>query len=178
AGLDTRPYRLNLPSSLTWVEADLPGMIEEKERLLGGAKPGCDLKREKVDLVDPDARSAFLKRVASNEKTTLVITEGLLIYLEDDAVRSIGRDLASSPSIHSWIVDILSRSVRWFIRNAMRKQLANAPLKFAPPDGIAFLEALGWRAREVHSLLKAASRLRRLPLYLRPFALLPDPDPP
>jgi hypothetical protein len=115
--------------------------------------------------------------VTSDEKTTLVITEGLLIYLEDDAVRSIGRDLASLPSIHFWIADVLSRSVRWFIQNAMGKQLANAPLKFAPRDGIAFLEALGWKAYEVHSLFKAASRLRRLPLYLRPFALLPDPDP-
>jgi methyltransferase (TIGR00027 family) len=177
AGLDTRPYRLKVPSSLSWVEADLPAMIEEKERLLADAKPGCELKREKVDLVDPVARSAFLKRAASDGKPTLVITEGLLIYLEEHAVRSLGRDLASSPSIRWWIADILSRSVRWFIQATMREQLVKAPLKFAPPEGIAFLESLGWRAREVHSLFKKAARLRRLPIYLRPFELLPGPDP-
>jgi methyltransferase (TIGR00027 family) len=177
AGLDTRPYRLKVPSSLSWVEADLPAMIEEKERLLADAKPGCELKREKVDLVDPVARSAFLKRATSDGKPTLVITEGLLIYLEEHAVRSLGRDLASSPSIRWWIADILSRSVRWFIQATMREQLVKAPLKFAPPEGIAFLESLGWRGREVHSLFKEAARLRRLPLYLRPFELLPDPDP-
>ena len=31
AGLDTRPYRMNLPATLTWVEIDLPGIIEYKE---------------------------------------------------------------------------------------------------------------------------------------------------
>src|SRR5690349_5950590 len=36
AGLDTRPYRLALPPTLTWIEADLPGLIDEKERLLAG----------------------------------------------------------------------------------------------------------------------------------------------
>ncbi|HEY3755487.1 MAG TPA: class I SAM-dependent methyltransferase [Opitutaceae bacterium] len=32
AGLDTRPYRMNLPPTLRWVEADLPGMVKEKTR--------------------------------------------------------------------------------------------------------------------------------------------------
>lgn len=152
-------------------------MIEEKERLLADSNPGCELKREKVDLTDPVARSAFLERAASDRKTALVIAEGLLIYLDEEAVRSLGKDLASSPSIRWWIADILSPSVRWFIERTMREHLVKAPLKFAPPEGITFFESLGWRAREVHSLFKEAVHLRRLPLYLRPFALLPDPDP-
>jgi O-methyltransferase involved in polyketide biosynthesis len=32
AGLDTRPYRLNLPPDFAWVEADLPELLAEKER--------------------------------------------------------------------------------------------------------------------------------------------------
>ena len=31
AGLDARPYRMDLPSSLQWVEVDLPGIIDEKK---------------------------------------------------------------------------------------------------------------------------------------------------
>jgi O-methyltransferase involved in polyketide biosynthesis len=31
AGLDTRPYRLNLPSDFAWVEADLPQLLKEKQ---------------------------------------------------------------------------------------------------------------------------------------------------
>jgi len=60
AGLDTRPYRLRLPETLTWIEADLPGLVDEKERLLAGEKPACRLRRERVDLTDAGARSAFL----------------------------------------------------------------------------------------------------------------------
>src|SRR5215471_16390657 len=62
AGLDTRPYRLALPPALTWIEADLPGMIEEKERLMANERPACQLRRERVDLTDGGARGAFLDR--------------------------------------------------------------------------------------------------------------------
>src|SRR6266511_250068 len=37
AGLDTRPYRLDLPSSLRWVEVDLPEIFDYKEEILGRA---------------------------------------------------------------------------------------------------------------------------------------------
>ena len=36
AGFDTRPYRLELPTGLEWIEADLPEIINEKQRLLTG----------------------------------------------------------------------------------------------------------------------------------------------
>lgn len=35
AGLDTRPYRMDLPGSLDWVEADYPQIIEYKKSRLG-----------------------------------------------------------------------------------------------------------------------------------------------
>ncbi|HKJ46290.1 MAG TPA: class I SAM-dependent methyltransferase [Balneolales bacterium] len=34
AGLDTRPYLMNLPSSLHWYEVDLPDIIQYKEKIL------------------------------------------------------------------------------------------------------------------------------------------------
>ena len=34
AGFDTRPYRLDLPAATEWIEADLPELINEKQRLL------------------------------------------------------------------------------------------------------------------------------------------------
>src|SRR5438552_9449620 len=43
AGMDTRPYRLPLPASLRWIEADLPGIVDEKEHLLAGEAPACAL---------------------------------------------------------------------------------------------------------------------------------------
>ena len=36
AGLDTRPYRMELPPSLQWIEVDFPAMIDYKEQVLAG----------------------------------------------------------------------------------------------------------------------------------------------
>ena len=36
AGLDTRPYRLDLPPDLTWVEADLPALLANQQKTLVG----------------------------------------------------------------------------------------------------------------------------------------------
>ena len=59
AGLDTRPYRLDLPPDFQWIEADLPQMLEEKAELLADQVPRCQLTRSAVDLADPVAREAF-----------------------------------------------------------------------------------------------------------------------
>jgi hypothetical protein len=50
AGLDTRPYRLNVPAQLKWIEADFPQIIEFKEGHLKNEKPRCDLRRVRLDL--------------------------------------------------------------------------------------------------------------------------------
>ena len=50
AGLDTRPYRLDLPPDFTWVEADLPALLAEKAQLLVDEAPRCRLTRHAVDL--------------------------------------------------------------------------------------------------------------------------------
>src|SRR5262245_58786460 len=50
AGLDARPYRLALPGYLSWIEADLPAMINYKEEMLSSESPVCRLERVSVDL--------------------------------------------------------------------------------------------------------------------------------
>src|SRR5256885_2373605 len=48
AGLDTRPYRMELPRALRWVEVDLPEILDYKEEILGDAKPACALERVRL----------------------------------------------------------------------------------------------------------------------------------
>ena len=60
AGLDTRPYRMRLPLSLLWVEADAPEMIAYKEDLLAGEKPSCTIERIGLDLADAKSRRPLL----------------------------------------------------------------------------------------------------------------------
>src|SRR5687768_11490303 len=45
AGLDARPYRMNLPPSLQWIEVDMPELLAYKEEALRGETPVCRLER-------------------------------------------------------------------------------------------------------------------------------------
>jgi len=56
AGLDARPYRMDLPRSLQWVEVDLPEILAHKEEVLRKEKPVCALERVRLDLSDVQAR--------------------------------------------------------------------------------------------------------------------------
>jgi methyltransferase (TIGR00027 family) len=178
AGFDTRPYRLALPPTLKWIEADLPALIDEKDRLLAAETPACSLIREPVDLADSAARVQFLKRAVQGAANTLVITEGLVVYLEDATVQALARDLAAEPGIRWWMLDLLSPGIRAMISDGMGgRHPARALVKFAPDNGVAFFEEQGWRARDVETLLRAAARFRRAPLWMRALTIFPDADP-
>lgn len=177
AGFDTRPYRLALPPTLRWVEADLPALLEEKERLLSGGRPGCALERVATDLADPARRAALLDRFAPDGARVLVLTEGLLVYLEDATVTALARELAARAGIAAWVLDLVSPGMLRLLGRRHGAALAGAPLRFGPANGVAFFEHLGWRARELQPVFNEAGRLRRVPLLLRPFTWLPPPDP-
>ena len=175
AGLDTRPYRLPLPPSLAWVEADLPALVDEKERLLAGETPVCALSRARVDLSDAAARAAFLGGL-SGDVPTLVITEGLVQYLDAGVVAALARDLAACASVRWWILDLFSPGALAMIRGTPGHMAARL-MSFAPENGVGFFEDAGWRVHEVHSIVRAAVRLRRAPWLMRAFTWVPDPDP-
>ena len=177
AGFDTRPYRLEVPSSLRWIEADLPALTEEKEELLKDAQPRCQLRRIKVDLGDSPARVAVLKDAVGASANALVITEGLLLYLEEAQVRSLAMDLDAQTGIRWWMLDLASPALLKMMKKSMGPQLANAPMKFGPANGVAFFEDLGWRATQVQSILRGAARFRRLPWTLKLFGFFPEPNP-
>jgi methyltransferase (TIGR00027 family) len=177
AGLDSRPYRMTLPPTLRWIEVDLPAMIEEKQRLLGGEQPRCRLSRRSVDLADPTARAALLEEVTAGSSSSLVITEGLLLYLEERVVVSLAEDLMHLAAVRWWVFDLASPGLLQLMSGSMGAHLANAPMVFGPESGVAFFEAMAWRAVDIQSLFRAAARLHRLPWPLRPFTLFPDPNP-
>jgi methyltransferase (TIGR00027 family) len=177
AGFDTRPYRLPLPESLEWVEADLAPTIDEKEEILEMEKPRCRLRRERIDLADVTSRDAFLRRGVGGATKVLVLTEGLLAYLDDGAVRSLGQAFASRSEVRWWVLDILSPAILKRLQKGIGAYLEKAPLKFAPPDGVAFFERLGWHVRDISSIFGEAVRHRRVPPLLHKFAQFPEPDP-
>jgi methyltransferase (TIGR00027 family) len=175
AGLDSRPYRMQLPPKLRWVEVDLPEILDYKESVLRDEQPACALERIRLDLSDHSKRQELFARFGHSARRALIITEGLMIYLTPEAVGELAADLAAPASFHSWIVDIASPGLLRMLRKRMASQLKEAaPFKFAPEEGPAFFAARGWQPVEVQSLLKNAARLKRLSFFLRLVALLPE----
>src|SRR5947209_16802757 len=80
AGLDTRPYRLPLPSSLRWVEADFPDVIAYKLEQLRGERPVCAVEHVGIDLTDVGRRRALFARIGAAARRVLVAAEGLWEY--------------------------------------------------------------------------------------------------
>jgi methyltransferase (TIGR00027 family) len=176
AGLDTRPYRMDLPKTLRWVEVDLPGILDYKEGVLKGAAPVCALERVRLDLSDEAARRAVFARLASGASRAVLMTEGLIIYLSSDQVASLARDLAAVPPFHTWITDLASPGLVKMMtaRGGDMIAAAGAPFTFAPPEGPQYFVPLGWTPVKVSSLIKTAGRLNRLPLFLKMISLLPE----
>jgi len=176
AGLDTRPYRMELPASLRWVEVDLPEILDYKEAILGNAKPVCAVERVRLDLSNSDARRGLFARLGRSAAHVLVISEGLVIYLMPAEVAALAEDLATPAAFRHWAVDIASPGLLDMLKKRMGAAVeeAGAPFLFAPPEGPTFFEPHGWKAEQVRSILKAASKLERLPLVLRMFAMLPE----
>lgn len=176
AGLDARPYRMALPSSLKWIEVDLPEILNYKEEILTSEKPICALERVRLDLANVNARRALFEQLARRASRALIITEGLIIYLTADEVGSLAQDLAAPPSFQRWILDLASPGLLRMLQRKMGRELsqAGAPFKFGPKEGPEFFMRYGWKPIDVRSLLKTAARLKRLPFHLRLVALLPE----
>jgi len=178
AGLDARPYRMDLPSSLQWIEVDLPGILEEKEKVLHDETPRCRLTRIKLDLADQKARVELFKKLNSKSGKALVMTEGLIIYLTSPQVASFASDLSSQKNFRRWVFDMVSPALLKMIRERMGPALggSGAEFQFAPDEGEEFFLPYGWKSVESRSGLKTAASLNRLNEQMMQVAFIPEPE--
>ncbi len=176
AGLDARPYRLELPAWLQWIEVDLPEILAYKEEILTNEKPTCVLERVRLNLADGHARRTLFAALKRRAKKILVLTEGLLIYLSEEEVAELARDLASGASFRGWIMDFGSPGLLKMMQKTTGKHLSKvgAPFKFAPAEGPAFFGPYGWEPMEVKAILQTAAKFKRPPFFLRLLARLPE----
>lgn len=162
AGLDARPYRLDVPADLRWMHVDLPDMLGYFREQMAGETPRCGLEFHSADLRDADARGALFADAAKTGPV-LVITEGLLIYLEADDVAGLARDLHDIARARWWLTDLASPLLLERFTRHLDKNLAagNAPFRFAPADGTGFFAPMGWREREFRSTWDESLRIKR-----------------
>lgn len=173
AGLDARPYRMQLPSTLHWIEADYPQMIEYKQAQLQGDEPRCRLERVKIDLANRESRRQLFARVNAQARGILVLTEGVIPYLGTDEVAALAGDLLAMDRVRLWVLDYFSaEAMKYRRRGGVNRAMGNAPFKFAPADWFAFFKQQGWRVKDMRYLAEEGDRFGRpFPMPLR-FRLL------
>jgi methyltransferase (TIGR00027 family) len=159
AGLDTRPYRLDLPPSVRWIDVDLPPMLAYKEAKLKAATPRCRLERVPLDLADERARAGLF---ASATGKAFVITEGLLPYLSEEAVAQLAQELKAQPAFRLWCFDYIGVRAIKYLQARWGAELSrlNAPIIWATP-GAGWFERHGWQVREEKAMPLELKRLGR-----------------
>ncbi len=163
AGLDTRPYRLPLPTSLRWIEADLPAIVNYKAAKLASVQPECSLDSVRCDLSDAVARQLLFYRASLSAQQILAISEGLLIYLQPEQVAALAQELHRQSQVRWWLIDITSPLGLRSIQATLAASIAGSQLKmhFAPSEGLAFFRQYGWETVEFRSFFIEAQRLKR-----------------
>jgi methyltransferase (TIGR00027 family) len=166
AGLDARPYRMDLSASLDWMEVDYPHMVAFKEERLRGETPRCRLDRISLDLTDLTARRGLFASLGRRPNPILVLTEGVTPYLSNEEVAALADDLRRQENFRFWVLDYHSSAAAIsFGRRRMKRHLKKAPFRFRPPFWEGFFAGHGWHVKEMRYYTEEAERLNR-PLQL------------
>jgi methyltransferase (TIGR00027 family) len=162
AGLDTRPWRLDLPADLIWIDADLPDLLAYKTQRMHGLRPRCVYHALDTDLADTSALDRLLARCAIAKKG-LVISEGLLVYWTTAQVGALANRLHRETSLAWWVTDLAGPRALAMMERSWGRLLQGSRFQFAPPDSATFFGELGWRETEFRSSQEEARRLGRAP---------------
>lgn len=164
AGLDSRPYRMDLPSDLRWIEVDLPELIDAKNAQLLNHVPKCRVERFGLDLRNLKERGQLFARIGASSASTLLIAEGVIPYLSNDVVGGLAEELHAVPAFRRWILDFVNAGQRKTPRK-WAKKLSTAPFLFQVGDWFEFFGKCGWWPQIVVTTLDESLRMARpLPL--------------
>ncbi len=174
AGLDARAWRLDLPRSLTWIQVDYADMLGYVREQLAAERARCVIQWEPADLAHPAQRAGLLARVGAAHRRVLVVSEGLLIYLQPEQVAALADGLHAQASFRWWALDLASPRLLKMMRRRTRRQMAesNAEFRFAPAENTGFFAPHGWKELEFRGSFTEAVRLKRLPWYLSVWRVL------
>lgn len=166
-GLDTRPWRLKLPSGLRWIEVDFDDILKYKETLMAGETPQCNRERLAVDLNDGAQRRQLYEAVGSAQ--TLMITEGLLLYLPAMTVEALTSECWKDAGVAHWISDITTSTFSAAIVGASTTQSVRHVQASDSLNGEEILDVFyrnGWRTGSRRSYIMdlgfAQDRLSRM----------------
>jgi methyltransferase (TIGR00027 family) len=181
AGLDTRPWRLELPPGLRWIEADYPDMLEYKAAKLGTEKPRCHFEQVPADLASAGDRQKLFASISG--APALMVTEGLLMYLPRQAFVAIASEAPQESGVRHWLLDVASEAVLNMAGGRGQSQIENLRAKdhLAGQAILDTAQECGWTLTAKRTYMSAgaaapAERIARIREEIKKFR--PDFVPP
>lgn len=110
AGLDTRPYRLELPKRVNWIEIDFSHIIRLKNEKLATQTPRFSLRRIELDFSNRQTAQDIYSGIGKGTQKALIITEGVIPYLTNEQAKDLAQDLFEIPTFEYWIQDYRKHS--------------------------------------------------------------------
>jgi O-methyltransferase involved in polyketide biosynthesis len=102
AGMDSRVYRLDPPPTVRWYDVDFPDVIDLRAQVYPG-RPNTTMVRSSV------TDTAWLEQVPA-DRPTLVVAEGLTMYLDPDAGRELFRSVVARFPSGEVFIDAYSKA--------------------------------------------------------------------
>jgi len=163
AGMDARAYRLDWPAGTTVFELDQPGVVTAKNALLADDTPQCTRVPIGIDLTD-DWPAALTSAGFNAEAPAVWLTEGLLMYLPEEAVRRLFEriDALSAPG-SVLCYDVVGKSLLQapFMAELLKSMADHgAPWLFGTDDPAELVRDRGWSA-EVTDIAEPGNRWNR-----------------
>jgi methyltransferase (TIGR00027 family) len=165
-GLDTRPWRMDLPPDLHWIEVDFAQMLDYKDSVMREHRPRCRRTRLTADISDAAERLTIYGAVGP--APALMITEGLLMYLPAATVEALTSEAGQRSSIAYWISDItttaFSKAIN--IETPRGVQSVRAPDSLPGEQIFEILRRNGWvtewRRSYISDMAFATHRIQQL----------------
>ena len=180
-GLDTRPWRLELPADLRWIEVDFPDMLDYKHGLLADEKTHCRVERLSVDLNDAAQRQTMYE--AAGPGRALVITEGVLMYLPAATVEALAAEIQQATGVAHWISDITTSGFSKAMRSGQGESgfdHVRAPDALEGEQSLDVMSKHGWTTAAMRTYIRdtAFTRERARRVFGERPAATPPPFPP
>lgn len=119
-GLDTRVYRLKTPPSVRWYNLDLPETIEVRRRFL--------TEDGRISMIAKSAMDeSWAAEIEEPKGRTLVILEGLVMYLSEEDVKQILSIIDRRFRQAEVIMEIMNP---WVVKNMKEKSIEATKAKF------------------------------------------------
>lgn len=181
-GLDSRVYRVDPPPEVAWFDVDYPEVIALR-RALYPPREGCEL------IGSPLSDLAWLSQIPTG-KPTLVVAEGLLLYLSEEDVLQLLRAVSTQFPSGEIAFDAYSRMglalasrigmfratgavMRWNLEHAEELEALVPGMRLRTEQWVhedsdsTQLARFSWPARGMACLMRRVAPLRRMGRLLR-----------